>query len=342
MSRMETINPVADEWTEEYATYVASSRSVLLTESLATFLVSSVEAGRRPVLLTTADARISSIAMLALGRAGAFWAVRDATGVYDGLTGYRISDFSDLWAMARVDQPRLAGYGEQRPDALAVMMFEVYAHHRVSGSVSMGRLAQSAVTGLGGAELDVWGTVEPLAAHWNDAALTETIRRTMPDSEVLHARAGDGSFVAISAGRTRRGVHELVKGGVPVGPYAPPTTELVERATSMLTRVHAELTPTLGLVSVAELDADVTQLAATRRPEAPVAVLLGPAVRHDLDADLETLQRRHDATVLGRARVPSLLIRFGAEDRGMWEQLLRLAADLGPENVRTAMLLEGR
>lgn len=341
MSRMETINPVADEWTEEYATYVASSRSVLLTESLATFLVSSVEAGRRPVLLTAADARISSIAMLALGRAGAFWAVRDESGVYDGLTGYRISAFSDLWGRARVDQPRLAGYGEQRPDALAVMMFEVYAHHRVSGTVSMGRLAQSAVTGLGGAELDVWGHVEPLATHWNDAALTETIRRTMPDSDVLHARAGDGSFAAISAGRTKRGVLELVKGGVPVGPYAPPTAELLERATTMLTRVHAEMTPTLGLVSVAELDAGVTQRAAARRPEAPVAVLLGPAVLHDLDADLETLQRRHDATVLGRARVPSLLIRFGAKDRGMWEQLLRLAADLGPENVRAAMLLEG-
>src|SRR5690606_41079237 len=104
----------------------------------------------------------------------------------------------------------------------AVMMFEVYAHHRVSGTVSMGRLAQSAVTGLGGAELDVCGHVEPLATHWNDATLTETIRRTMPDSDVLHARAGDGSFAAMSAGRTKRGVLERRKGGLPVAPYAPP------------------------------------------------------------------------------------------------------------------------
>src|SRR5690606_25091910 len=65
---IETVNPVADEWTQEYALYVASGRSVLLTEALSTFLTTTVEAGRRPVLLTRPDARISSLATLALGR----------------------------------------------------------------------------------------------------------------------------------------------------------------------------------------------------------------------------------------------------------------------------------
>ena len=63
---------------------------------------------------------------------------------------------------------------------------------------------------------------------------------------------------------------------------------------------------------------------------------------HDLGADIEALRRQHDVTVLGRARTPSLLVRFGAEDRGMWEQLLAFAADLGPDRIRRAMLLEGR
>lgn len=342
MTPIESINPVADEWTEEYAVYVASSTSVLLTEPLSTFLLTTVEQGRRPVLLTRTDARVSSLATLALGRAGAFWAVRDSSGVYDGLSGHQITAFSDLWGLARIDMPRLAGFGEQRDDSIAVLMFEVYAHHRVSGNVSMGGLAEDAITGLGGAQPDVWGRVEPLAEHWNDAALTESIRRTMPDSDVVHARAADGSFAAISAGRTKRGVHELVKGGVPVGGYVPLKMDLMARATQMLTRVHARYTPTLALVSVAELDAGVTQRAATRRPEAPVAVLLGPAVLHDLGADLAELGRRHDVTVLGRSRVPSALVRFGAEDRGMWEQLLTFAADLGPDKIRDAMLLEGR
>ena len=339
---IETVNPVADEWTTDYAVFVSSATSVLLTEPLITFLETSVEAGRRPVLLTGIGARVSSLATLALGRAGAFWAVRDGAAVYDGLSGYRISGFSDLWGRARIDQPRLPGFGEPRPDTIAALMFEVYAHHRVDGSMTMGALAQQVVTGLGGAELDIWGRAEPLADVWNDAALTESVRRTMPDSDVFHARSPEGSFAAISAGRTKRGVHELVKGGVPAGSYAPPLRDLVERAATMLTAVHAAFSPTLGLVSLAELDPQLAQRPAGRRPEAPVAVLLGPIVVHDLGTDLDTLRSRHDVTVLGRARTPSLLVRFSAEDRGMWEQLLMFAADLGPERITRAMQLEGR
>jgi hypothetical protein len=128
------------------------------------------------------------------------------------------------------------------------------------------------------------------------------------------------------------------------GPYGDgvPTAPLLDRATTMLRQAHELYTPTLGLVSVAELDAGVTQRPAGRRPEAPLAVLLGPASVHDLGADIEGLRRRHDVTVLGRARTPSLLVRFSAPDRGLWDQLLAFAVDLGPENVRRTLLLEGR
>ncbi|GAB2610498.1 DUF6177 family protein [Pseudactinotalea suaedae] len=339
---IETVNPVADEWTQEYALYAASGRSVLLTEALSTFLTTTVEVGRRPVVLTRPDARISSLATLALGRCGAFWAVRDDSGVYDGLSGLEITSFADLWAPPVADRRRLPGFGQPQTDSIAALMFEVYAHHRVSSSLSMGALAEQVVSSLGGSRLDVWGTVEPLAEDWNDGALTEVIRRSMPDSDVVHGRAADGSFVAISAGRTRRGVHELVKGGVPAGPYAPAKTELVGRARRMLTHVHGAFLPSIGLVSVAELDAGATQRAAARRPEAPLAVLLGPAAVHGLEVDLDWLRRRHDVTVLGRQRTPSLLVCFGAPDRGMWDQMIAFARDLGPEAIGRTMMLDGR
>jgi hypothetical protein len=137
-------------------------------------------------------------------------------------------------------------------------------------------------------------------------------------------------------------VHELVKGGVPAGPYAPAKTELVGRARRMLTHVHGAFLPSIGLVSVAELDAGATQRAAARRPEAPLAVLLGPAAVHGLEVDLDWLRRRHDVTVLGRQRTPSLLVCFGAPDRGMWDQMIAFARDLGPEAIGRTMMLDGR
>ncbi|WP_420111840.1 DUF6177 family protein [Pseudactinotalea sp.] len=339
---IETVNPVADEWTPEYALYAASGRSVLLTEALSTFLTTTAEVGRRPVLLTRADARISSLATLALGRFGAVWAVRDDSGVYDGLSGLAISSFADLWAPPQTDRGRLPGFGQPRTDSIAALMFEVYAHHRVSDSLSMGALAEQVVGSLGGGQLDIWGTVEPLTEHWNDAALTELIRRSMPDSDVAYGRTADGSFVAISAGRTRRGVHELVKGGVPVGHYVPAKAELIDRATRMLSAVHGAFQPSVAFVSVAELDAGATQRAAARRPETPVAMLLGPAAVHDLAPDIDQLRQRHDVLVLGRKRTPSLLVRFGAPDAGMWAQMLAFAMDLGPEAIGRTMMLQER
>jgi hypothetical protein len=337
---VERVHPVADEWTDEHMVLVVRSGSVLLTDALAAFLGGAVDEGVRPVLVTAPGARVSPLAGLALGRAGAFWAVRDGGAVYDGLSGHRVERFADLWAPARVDQPRLPGFSEAPATSTAVAMFEVYAHHRVSGSLSMGALADLAVTGLGGAALDVWGSTEPLASGWDDAALTETIRRTMPDSDVVHAASPDGSFVAVSAGRTPRGVMELVKGGVPVGAYPGSRTEVLDAATTMLTRAHDAFRPAVAMISLAEFDdgpAGPVQTASARRPEVPVAALLGPTVVHDLGLQLAELERRHDVTVLGRRRTPSLLVRFSREQRGAWDQLIGFAADLGLDRVQRAM-----
>lgn len=339
---MEQIHPVADERTDEYMVLVASAGTVLLTDALASFLAAAADEGVRPVLVTRAGARVSPVAGLALGRAGAFWAVREGDEVYDGLSGHRVRGFADLWAPARTQEPRLPGFGEQPLSSTAVLMFEVYAHHRVSGAVSMGALADLAVTGLGGASPDAWGPVEPLTQAWDDGALTETIRRTMPDSDVVHAVSADGSFVAISAGRTPRGVMELVKGGVPVGPYPAPRADAVAAATTMLARAHGAFGPAVALVSLAEYDDGPAQTASARRPEVPVAALLGPQVVHDLGVRMDELERRHDVTVLGRRRTPSLLVRFSREHRGSWDQLIAFAADLGLDRVERAMDIGAR
>src|SRR5699024_1652007 len=114
----------------------------------------------------------------------------------------------------------------------------------------------------------------------------------------------------------------------------------IDRASATLTMVAEQFRPTIGFVSVAEFDVGTVQGASGKRPEVPLAALIGPRGVHDLEIDIDALSREHDVTLLGRRRIPSLLVRFSARDKGMWAQLLAFAWDLGLEKVAAAAGLE--
>jgi len=81
----------------------------------------------------------------------------------------------------------------------------------------------------------------------------------------------------------------------------------------------------------------VTHVEATaKRPEVPLAVVIGPRGVHDLEVDTDALAERHDVTVLGRKRTPSLLVRFSDPDQGLWAQLVAFAHDLGVDRLAAA------
>jgi hypothetical protein len=339
---MNVVHPVADEQGEDYTVYAASARSVLLTEPLAAFLDHATTEHLRPVLLTDAHARLSPFVSLAMRRAGGLWAVQDGSTVYDGLSGYRVEAFSDLWRRSGTDRDRLGTFTGWTTTPHGVLMFDVFAHQRATADTTIGDLAAGVVASLGGAAPDVWGLHEPLVERWDAATLTETARRAMPVSDVMHARGADGSFCDVAVGRTRRGILEQVKGGVPIGAYPSTTAGVVSTASATLTHVAERFGPTIGFVSLAEFDEGVTQRAAAKRLEVPLAVLIGPRGVHDLGIDAEDLARRHDVTVLGRRRLPSLLVRFSNPDVGLWAQLLAFAHDLGVERIAEATGLDRR
>ena len=337
---MTGVHPVADEWTEEYVVYVSSASRVLLTDPFTSFLEYATAERLRPVLVTGADAVVSSFVSLAMRRAGGHWAVRDGEGrVFDALSGYRVFQFADLWERADTDRERLASFSRRRQPH-GVLTFDVFAHQRAAAETVVGGLAPAVTAALGGTELDVWGLTEPLTDVWSTAAVTETARRAMPQSPVMHARGRNGTFVDISVARTKRGILEQVKGGVPVGTYEHRTAQLIDRASATLTMVAEQFRPTIGFVSVAEFDVGTVQGASGKRPEVPLAALIGPRGVHDLEIDIDALSREHDVTLLGRRRIPSLLVRFSARDKGMWAQLLAFAWDLGLEKVAAAAGLE--
>ena len=336
---MNIVHPLADEGTDEYAVYVADTASVLLSDPLDSFLQWSVSEGLRPILVTGPDARLSPLASLAMNRAGGFWAVRTAAGVFDGLTGYRIAGFPELWAGRELTGARLPSFAEPQPRPQAVLGYDVFGHQRAVAETRVGELAGTIQRALGGAGFDVWGLTEPLLEPFAVERVTETARRGMPTSDVMHARAADGSFCDITVGRTRRGILEHVTGGVPIGDYPDRLAPLVEAATRALMAVESAHQPTIGFVSLAEVWPGLVQRAGIRRPEVPLAVLLGPRAVHDLAAQVEELRARHDVLVLGRPRLPSLLVRFARTDRGSWAQLMAFAHDLGIERVQQVAAL---
>ncbi|WP_298132450.1 DUF6177 family protein [Micropruina sp.] len=331
---MKIIHPLADEWTDEYAVYVAQTSHVLLSDPLDSFLQWSVSEGLRPVLVTGPDVRISPLATLALNRSGAFWAVRTADCVFDGLSGYRIGGFTELWSGELHAGERQPGFTAAQAHPQAVLGYDVFGHQRAAEQTRVGELAGTVQSALGGPGFDLWGLTEPLLEPFDVQRVTETARRGMPDSDVLHARAGDGSYAAITASRTRRGILEHVTGGTPIGDYPNQLAPLVEAATRALMAVQAAHQPTIGFVSLAEVAPGVVQTVGIRRPEVPLAVLLGPRAVHDLAAEIDGLRQRHDVLVLGRPRLPSLLVRFSRTDQGSWSQLIAFAHDLGVERVQ--------
>jgi len=333
---MHVVHPVADEWTEEYVAWAAQTQHVLLTAPLATFLDVAVTDQLRPVLVTLDGASLSPAVSLALRRAGGHWAVRTDRGVFDGLSGYRIDAFEDLWRRSGTDRDRLPGYDQVTPDGVGVLMFDVYAHSRATESTTVGDLAQATVSALGGGDLALWGPHEPLLEPWGVPAVTAAARAGMPVTAALHAWAPDGSFVDVSAARTRHGVLEQAKGGVVVGSYPRHLDDPVERASDALAAVAERFRPTIGFVSLAHFDAGPSQTTTAKYPEAPLAVLIGPRAVYDLELDLTALVERYDVSILGSGRSPAVVVRFSDPDVGLWAQLLAFAYDVGAERVAAA------
>lgn len=331
---MRIVHPLADEWTDEYAVYVAGTSSILLSDPFQSFLDWSLSEGLRPVLVTGPDVRLSPFASLAMNRAGGFWAVKAADGVYDGLTGLPITAFADLWTARAVPNERPERFRTPSDDPRGLLSYDIFGHQRAVAETRVGRLAETVHEGLGGEPLSLWGLAEPLLEPFGIEPVTESARRGMPESPSMHARAADGSFCEIQVGRTRRGILEHVIGGVPIGPYPQQLAPLIDAATRTLMAVERTHQPTIGFVSVAEVAPGVVQRFGVRRPEVPLAVLIGPRAVHDLAPQVAELKQHHDVLELGRKRLPSLLVRFSRTDQGSWSQLMAFASDLGVERVR--------
>lgn len=333
--------PYADEWADEHAVFSTPSREVLLTQALEGFLIVANEGRRRPVLLTDEGARVSALATLAMRRFGGLWAVRTSDGVFDALGGHRIRSFKGLWDESFCDDAVLPAMSNPTHDGSGVLMFDVFVHQRAVEETRIGHLAESLFDRLGGGTPQRWDRFEPLLSPWDVERVTSLARLGMPQSDVMRVRSDTGGFGEITVARTERGILEQAKGGVLIGEYDNNIAPYIARAGDALAHIADRFHPTIGFVSYAHTDAAGAQEARSRPPEVPLAVVIGPRGVRDLGVDFDEVKRKHDVVRLGRARVPSLLVRFSREDEGLWRQLAAFVYDLGLEKVLAAAKVDG-
>ncbi|VXB60331.1 DUF6177 family protein [Pseudoclavibacter sp. 8L] len=350
------IDPLSDERGADgagggYTVYWASAERVTLSRPLQRFLMDAHAARLRPILVTTDHAHVSTFVADAFQAAGGYWAVSFEGAMFDAFRGTRISSFGDFWA-PRADRvpeahPTLSRLREHTDPSF---VFDVYVRDRADERTLIGGVADQLVAGLGGSGLERWGVVEPLAGRWSHAAVTESMRRQMPVTERHYASGADGTAVSLAASRTKTGLLEHVRGIVPIRDAALSTLAdapggalaahprvldtlqaLAERA-----RVNVAL---LSCGEVEERAGSSGRLPGVRRPEQPLAVLLGARAVRDLAVDVDALAERHDVTTVGLRRAPALVVRLSGGDP-LWHQLRAFASDLDQERLVSALALE--
>ncbi len=316
----------ADEATDRWLVYDTPCVSVRLTEPLLLFLRGAVTDGLRPVLVTSAEARLSPFVAATLAEAGGSWVVRSPDGPFDAVTGQALASFDDLARPPTGLHPRFLALPTP---SRVVVTYDVYTTAPADSQTRVGLTAQALTAALGGT-LDLWGTVEPLLDPWDADQITAFAQQGMPRAPVVLASGRDGEHARIWVARSRHGLYERSHGGV----LTPTPERLVDlapaAAQALIAAMNHRHNVSLAL-AWASARSEAAASAPGRRPvDQPLAVLLGPRALHDLSLDLDDLATRHDIQVLGRARVPSLLVRFPAPDIELWTQLEGLLEELMP------------
>ncbi len=345
------LHPFADEWTDEYALYAASATRVTLTAPLRHFIEDCRAESLRPVILTSEDASLSGHVLAAMRDAAGFWIFRSPDGTYDAASGRGIRSIADLWAAPEANAPGHPAYVAYSPAREGALLFDVYVTERAVEETRIGPLVEHMLTGLGASPVDRWGREEPLTAAWSAEALTDTVRAQMPASDRYLVATPDQAWARVTVARTRRGLLQHVNGAVPIGPYgaprgidpaaAPAAHPAVTETLAGLVRHHR---PNVALISYGEfsrVSAGYGRVIGAARPDVPLAVLIGPRAVRDLRVDVADLQARHDVTVLGPGRVPSLLVRLSGREP-LWAQLRAFAHDLDQERLAAALAVEFR
>jgi hypothetical protein len=304
-----------------------SDREVVALTPLRTdLLLAARAAGRRVRLVTPATSRLTDPLRDALASAGGSWIVEDGEGaVWDGLLG--------LDADGAAIAPSFLQAVEA--DTLQLVV-SASLRHRAEAGTRIGA-ALELVAGLAGrAGITGWGPHEPVEHAWDPAAVTAHLAARSPEeSRVLVV--GPSTIGSTLVQRTDKGVEEVLQALVALGPVGADSTAAALAAVPTTLRMLGEdALPLFASVLARPGRADLTTAPHLQAPPVPVAVLIGaPGVR-DLGLDVPQLADRFGALVVGRPRIPGVVVPFGGPDDG-WPAFERFVDLVGRERVRSVL-----
>ncbi|RRD48486.1 DUF6177 family protein [Arachnia propionica] len=306
----------SDGWGEKLRFFDSAASHLALTRPVRAFLDEAGRARCRSVIRTRHDAHLSWFVADEMRRRRVRWLVLGADGLdYDARSGLPVE------APPGSRAARLPVEDAPLPRCPA-LTFDVKIRDSASHGTTCGRVAEFMVAALGGGQLTVMDTVEPLGQPWSTSGLTSRLRSEMPLSRRHLARATGGAVASIQVKRTRQGIAEHSRGVVPLTGLERIDPALAHVAEEALVGLNSRFRVTMATATVTTVEMSKGRpgvSARPRLPELPMAVLIGPALLSSLGLDLDDARKRFNATTVGPTKVPALYLPL-ADDPGRYQR----------------------
>lgn len=363
-------HPAVDGSDDAILQHETRSEVVHLSEARSDLLRRASADGRRVVLVTDERSSLTYPMHDALVGTGGVWVVREAGGTFrdgtDGRVLTSVSAATDRTAPVLTASGTGAGTGSAAvspvflrseptgdgPDAADVrrrldaplgrqLVVSVSVRHQARRTTLLGRTTEILAEQLTGSPVLGWGVREPAIVPWDRTALTAYARGRMPEDARLVV-VGDGFVGTIVVRRTNAGLEETTQLLVHAGPSGSDAARaVVDAVPATLGQLSSTLVPLFGLVTTRTGRADLLVPSVLETPVVPLAMLLGPPAVRELGLDLSLLADQHDAQVVGRRRVPGVVVPLGTFDHADWDRLAGVVRTLGADRVLAAVGGEG-
>jgi hypothetical protein len=316
------------------------SRVVWFNPGRANLLAMAVEGGRRPVLISDEQSLLTTGFAWIWREGGGSWVVREAAGgLRNGFDGRRVDEIPDAWTLPPPSAVEEMAVNYLRPVPAETLQISVTValRHRAGRSPVLGGPVAALSESLLGRPPRSWGPHEPVGRPWDRAQLTDLVRQEMPNEATVFV-AGDGLTATVSAQRTDHGVEEITRIVLATG--SPDLAELAEirsRLSDVLASLAATAMPLIGLVLARPGRRDLLVPPFLQAASVPLMLLVGaPAVR-SFGLDVAGLRDRYGAQVVGRPRIPALLVDLGSEGTQAWQRLDEVLSAFDRERLDEAL-----
>ena len=364
--RLAVAHPAVDGSDDTILQHETRSEVVHLSEARSDLLRRASADGRRVVLVTDERSNLTYPMHDALVGTGGVWVVREAGGTLRDGTGGRVLDSVSAAAGGTAPGLTFAGTGTDPgtglvspvflrsepvgdgPDAADVrrrldaplgrqLVVSVSVRHQSRRTTLLGRTTEILAEHLAGAPVLGWGVREPAIVPWDRTAFTAYARGRAPE-DVRLVVVGDGFVGTVVVRRTNAGLEETTQLLLRAGPSGSDAARaVVDAVPTTLGRLSSTLVPLFGLVTTRTGRADLLVPSILETPVVPVAMLLGPPAVRELGLDLGLLVHQHDAQVVGRRRVPGIVVPLGTFDHADWDRLAGVVRTLGADRVLAAV-----